>query len=278
MERENNIQINEGSKTHTYEEFTQRPFYIDINRQTVRLAPRSREVLDIATGVGGIIDLLIEEDKMHLPPRIVGIDIDTEAITRVKEKFSSINHVANFKVGRSEEITEGDNSFDLVTFCNAIHLTDVRQSLKEVYRVLKPDGAFIANSAFVAGVGYPTPEAQQLWKSLGAGAMRKAMRAGHRPERNQDFVNYSVDDYKQFAKEAGFDEINTEIINANMDKGDVLAICHYDEFAKGVLQGVPLEIAHESLSKTAEEMFALLEKDNKPPIFPRSWVVFSATK
>lgn len=273
-----------GEGRHSYEDFTQRPFYKKINRETISLAPAGiRSVLDIATGTGGIIDILLEEKKINYFDTIHGIDLDGAALVEAKKKFDERKYPLSmggitFGKASAESTGEISNMYNLVTFCNAIHLTDVPNSLIEAYRVLEPGGTFLSNSAFVDGVGYPTSEAEILWRSLGAGAIRKSMKIGHRPEKNTDFVNHTVEDYKMFAVNAGFMDVNTSIIEARMDMDDVLAICHYDEFAKGVLKGVPLHIAHAVLSDTAKEIFARLEKEGKEAVFPRNWMVLSAKK
>lgn len=267
---------------HSYEEFTQRLFYIEINRETVNLAGDFNLVLDIATGTGGIIEELVKKKgDQRRRAGFVGIDIDDTALIEARKKFENLDNgyfVFDFHKGSAEKTGEEDNFFDLVTFCNAIHLTDVPHSLAEAYRVLEPGGTFIANSAFVDGVGYPTPEAEALWRSLGSGSIRKVMRAGYKPERGTDFVTYKVEDYERFAQEAGFTDIKIETIEANMDINDVLAICHYDEFAKGVLRGVPLEVAHKALADTALEIFEKLKEAGKPEVFPRGWMLMKAVK
>lgn len=258
---------------HSYESFTQRPFYKEINRQTIKDVPHSNHFLDIATGTGGMFELLKEAGHMESNAwMVVGIDIDEAALEEARGKFENYSFIK----GSAENTGMDDEEFDLITFCNAIHLTDVPNSLKEAYRVLEKGGTFIANSAFVDGLAYPNEEAQKLWiNSLGVGAMKKAMRAGYKPERNTDFVTYKVEDYVRMAEEAGFVDVTTSVIEAQMDKEDVLAICHYDEFASGVLKGVPLEIAHKALRDTAEEIFARIGEIGT---FPRNWMVLSAKK
>lgn len=286
MERENRAEQNKNLEQHSYEEFTQRPFYIAINRETVRKAPdKCASILDIATGTGGIIETLISEKKVDDIGFIVGIDIDQDALEEAKKKvldkriklspaFGSIE----FNQGNSEQIDKPDDMFELITFCNAIHLTDVPKSMKEVYRVLKPGGTFVANSAFVDGIGYPTPEAELLWRSLGSRAVRKVMKEGLRPEKNTDFVTLTKEDYVRIANETGFTDIKTSLIEANMDRDDVLAICHYDEFARGALKGIPLEIAHKALAESANEIFESLKEKGEPEVFPRNWMVLTAKK
>lgn len=275
MGKEEASSCQQGVQEHSFEEFTNREFYKEINLQTVKYSLPAGQILDIATGTGGIVELLLQEGKLKPGGRIIGIDRDGSAISKARQNFSNTSPNIEFLQGDAEKLPVPDKSFDLVTLCNAIHLTDVPKTLFEVYRVLNNGGEFIANSAFVGGVGYPTPEAEQLWRSLGVGAMRKAMKQGHRPTRNTDFVNYSVDDYTRLACEAGFCGIETLTLEANMSHKDVLAICHYDEFARGVLPGVPLDVAHSVLEATTHEIFKNLGDNG---VIPRNWMVLRAKK
>jgi len=265
-------------RRHSYEEFTQRRFYKDVNRKTLALAPLGNtRVLDVATGTGGMIELMFASPKLlTADARVHGVDIDSSALIEARGKFRDSD--VTFSAGRAEQTGMSQELFDLVSFCNAIHLTNVPESLAEVYRVLKPEGTLIANSAFVDGVGYPTPDAERLWRNLGSRALRKAIKEGYRPVKGTDFVTYTVDEYKKMAEEAGFVDVEMGEIEANMDREDVLAICHYDEFAKGALPGVPLEVSHRVLAEAADEVFIQLEEMGQPKVFPRNWVTLKARK
>lgn len=275
---------------HSYEAFTERPFYRDVNRQTVQLAPISRVVLDMATGTGGIIELLHEESKLLPVATVVGVDIDESALSTARGKFTekfmktastdnqTFPHII-FNSESSEHTGEKSAFFDLVTICNAIHLTDVSGTMEEAYRVLQPAGTFLANSAFVDGIGYPTSDAAQLWSNLGRGAIKKAMKMGHRPtESPKNYFKFNREEYEGKAREAGFKDVEISEIQTLMDIDDVLAICHYDEFATGALPGVPLDIAHQVLTESAIEVFNKLKATEQPQVFPRGWMVMRAVK
>lgn len=272
---------------HSYEEFTQRPFYKEVNAKTVNLVSgKYGHILDIATGTGGIIEELIDLKKHNgSGAYILGVDIDNGALNEASMKFylstSALRHdpIVYFDEGTAENTGQPSDVFDLVTFCNAIHLTDVPASLKEVHRVLEPGGTFIGNTAFVDGIGYPTPEAADLWSSLGRGAIRKAMRAGRRPtESPKNLFKYTREQYEEMIKDAGFTQVETFEEQTLMNLEDVLAICHYDEFAAGALPGVPLDVAHKALADTAIEIFRRLEDTGEPGLFPRNWMLFKAVK
>ncbi len=72
---------------HSYEAFSQRPFYRAMDRLTISLAPVAERVLDMATGTGAMISLLLEEGKLRPGGRVTGVDVDQTAIDAAMEKF-----------------------------------------------------------------------------------------------------------------------------------------------------------------------------------------------
>ncbi len=275
---------------HSYEDFTQRPFYKEVNRRTIQMAPIGGFVaLDIATGTGGIIEELVSDGTLRGPlASFVGIDIDSTAIETAEKKFE--NKPKNYRTssfafheGSAEETGEGDNTFDLVTFCNAIHLTDVPASLKEVYRVLVDGGTLVGNSAFVKDIAYPGTS-RRLWMRLVGNATRELREMDEIKngtwvqEHPEDHFRYTREEYAQMMKDAGFSDVHTEVVETLMDIDDVKAICSYKEFAMGALPGIPYETARDLLLKAADAIFKELKQKGQPEVFPRNWLLFKAEK
>jgi SAM-dependent methyltransferase len=78
--------------------------------------------------------------------RVVGIDIDTNVIRHVSNKY--IRHNLQFKAGSITDIPiSGDRIFQVrVCFEGIEHIDDHEELLKEVKRVLAPDGALIVST------------------------------------------------------------------------------------------------------------------------------------
>jgi ubiquinone/menaquinone biosynthesis C-methylase UbiE len=98
-------------------------------------------VLDIGTGTG-IIPFYICSKVSSVD----AIDISPEMIrvANQKQKNSNIQNI-NFQVQDSYNLSFPDKSFDMVIAANLLHLLyEPDKSLKEVKRVLKEDGIFIA--------------------------------------------------------------------------------------------------------------------------------------
>ena len=111
-------------------------YYFVINQ--IRLADKI--VLDLASGEGYGSDLLANHAR-----QVFGVDLDGEAITHAKSKYSRNN--LTFLIGEAANIHLPDNSIDvLVSFETIEHHDKHIEMLKEVKRVLKPDGLLVMSS------------------------------------------------------------------------------------------------------------------------------------
>lgn len=82
---------------------------------------------------------------------VTGIDISDESI-RVAQQRAKDNGLADqiqFMARAGEEPGFPDNTFDIVFIAVALHHLDVEIALKEIHRVLKPGGWFVAIEPFV---------------------------------------------------------------------------------------------------------------------------------
>lgn len=91
-------------------------------------------ILDIACGPGQLLEIL---QRKFPKARLFGLDLSTAMIKRLKEKLPEVET----KIGDAENLPWPSNHFDIVT--NTIsfhHFPDPHKALKEMHRVLKPDG------------------------------------------------------------------------------------------------------------------------------------------
>ena len=94
---------------------------------------RSKDVLEI--GVGSSI---AKKEISEVSNTYTGIDICEDNILRVSEACKDLQ--ASFSVDNAEEMHFDDNSFDLVIALAMVYYLDLDSFLKEVKRVLKPNG------------------------------------------------------------------------------------------------------------------------------------------
>ena len=104
------------------------------------VAQHGSTVLEIGCGMG--------IDSSELAKRglqVTAIDLTLTGIKLARRNFQRLGLSGNFQVGNAEALHFADNSFDCVYSFGVLHHTpSTQQAIREVKRVLKPDGyAFI---------------------------------------------------------------------------------------------------------------------------------------
>ncbi|HEU4478236.1 MAG TPA: class I SAM-dependent methyltransferase [Pyrinomonadaceae bacterium] len=103
------------------------------------------EILDIGCGTGANLEMLAEFGKAQ------GVDVSSEALA-----FCRARGLDQVHQGEAEQLPFPDRSFDLVTALDVVeHLDDDLKGLKEMRRVLSPEGRaliFVPAFMFLWGV------------------------------------------------------------------------------------------------------------------------------
>jgi len=106
---------------------------------------KKEKILDAGCGFGQWTGALSE-----LNEKIYAIDLESNRI-KITKKISKLNNRNNifFHVGSIENLPFAENTFDGIISYSVIYWTDFKNSLKEFYRVLKPNGVvyFVANES-----------------------------------------------------------------------------------------------------------------------------------
>lgn len=106
---------------------------------------RRPRILDVGCGTGANLIMLSKSGDAE------GVDISPDAL-----EFCRQRGLDNVRLGSAEEIPYEDGSFDLVTALDVVeHLDDDLAGLREMRRVLKPDGRillFVPTFMFLWGV------------------------------------------------------------------------------------------------------------------------------
>ncbi|WP_108881699.1 methyltransferase domain-containing protein [Anderseniella sp. Alg231-50] len=121
---------------------------------------RGKHVLDIGCGAGGIDCLLVSE---YGAARITGIDVEASVLeaarTRIREAGIS-EHVELMQV-EPGPLPFAADEFDVVFSKDAIvHIPGKHELGRDVFRVLKPGGRFVASDWLMSHDGEPSPDMQ----------------------------------------------------------------------------------------------------------------------
>jgi len=121
-------------------------FGIDIKwrKKVVKIVKASNPdtILDIATGTGDLAINLAETNAS----KIVGLDISRGMldIGKTKIKKKNLDSKIEMILGDSENMPFKDNTFDAITVAFGVrNFESLENGLKEIYRVLKPNGTFV---------------------------------------------------------------------------------------------------------------------------------------
>jgi ubiquinone/menaquinone biosynthesis C-methylase UbiE len=125
-----------------------------------------KRVLDIGSGLGGVDLLLVAE---HGAREVIGIDVEPQLIEAARETVArkALEAAITFQLVEPGPLPFADASFDVVFSKDAmVHIADKPGLYREVLRVLKPGGAFIA-ADWLWAEGAETSAVVVAWLSKG---------------------------------------------------------------------------------------------------------------
>lgn len=121
-------------------------FGIDIKwrKKVVKLikAQEPKTILDIATGTGDLAIAMADTDA----EKIIGLDISSGMLEIGKQKINKkgLSSKIEMVLGDSENMPFEDNTFDAITVAFGVrNFENLKNGLKEILRVLKPNGVFV---------------------------------------------------------------------------------------------------------------------------------------
>ncbi|MBU1164532.1 class I SAM-dependent methyltransferase [Patescibacteria group bacterium] len=155
----------------------------------------SGDVLDAGCHSGDLTIIL----KKNFNCSITGMDLSKDAIGYAKQRFPSINFISG---DISSNVPFRDNSFDFVSAFDVLeHIPNINNAIKELKRVLKPDGYLIvglpAENIFFKVIWY-------FWVKLAAKNL------------NDQHVHESFEENMQAFVRAGFEKVTIQKTHLGM--------------------------------------------------------------
>lgn len=121
-------------------------FGIDVKwrKKVVKLvkAQQPKTILDIATGTGDLAIAMADTNA----EKIIGLDISSGMLEIGKEKVDNKGLTSKIEMvlGDSENMPFEDDTFDAITVAFGVrNFENLKKGLKEILRVLKPNGIFV---------------------------------------------------------------------------------------------------------------------------------------
>ena len=103
-----------------------------------RLDPQGKTVLDVGCGGG-----LLAEEFARLNCRVTGIDPSEASLAIARQHAQQSGLDVTYQAGVGEHLPFADKSFDIIVCCDVLeHVHSIEQVIKEIARVLTPEGIF----------------------------------------------------------------------------------------------------------------------------------------
>ena len=127
---------------------------------------KGARILDVGSGLGGVDLLLVDT---HGAGEVVGIDVEAQLVEAARRLISDRNlaHRITFQLVEPGPLPFPDSDFDMVFTKDAlVHVEDKPAMYREVLRVLKPGGWFVA-ADWLWGEGAATSKVVRDWLATG---------------------------------------------------------------------------------------------------------------
>ena len=266
-----------------FSKFSDNDFYSNVNKELIDSLDIKSDlkIVDLGFGSGGISKIIIQNlNRINsVNSSIIAVDFSEISLKEARANLKSVSDsMITFVQSRYEEFSSKiKDKVDLVVLCNAIHYLDDKELvIKDVMKILKPGGRFAFNSSFFNGA-HPehTLGFYRKW-------MFKAMRIlskeyNTRPvkaEKIESRVQLNPDQYKEILENCGMKIMSTKLREVDVPIDGWLDISGFKDFIEGVMPGVSLDVASQSLQKAVRDTF----KEMKLNFVQRNWMEIVATK
>jgi len=115
--------------------------------------PIGGRVLEVGCGRGIALPPL---DRLLFPERLVGVDIDAGLLALARQRAAAAGIVADLELADVRALPFADHSFTLVIdFGTCHHIARPGDALREIVRVLEPDGLFVCETVTSQLLSHP---------------------------------------------------------------------------------------------------------------------------
>ena len=272
-----------SNKSFGFSKFSQNDFYNNVNKELINSLDieSNQKIVDLGCGSGGITNLILEKLSKSNSNNfsIIAVDNSDASLKEAKHNLKTVSEsILSFVQSRYEEFsTKLKEKVDLVVLCNAIHYLDDKELvIKDVMKILKPNGRFAFNSSFFDGA-HPedTLAFYRKWMFKAMKILVKDYKL--RPvksEKIESRVQLNPVEYKNVLENCGMKIVSTKIRTVQVPIEGWLDISSFKDFIEGVMPGVKLEIASEALQRGIKETFEEL----KITFVNRNWMEIIAVK
>jgi len=284
-----------GDQEYNFEPFADTKEYRDVNRKIIISwiasmvdagVERVGRLLDIATGIGTMVQLFVEE----LPndwekPEVVCLDKSGGALKQARKRLDSLVRSLGSIHAPVEEMETLEDKANVALWGNGIHNLSEESQLEAVNRIvqnLEDDGWFFFNTAFYEGARpedtksfyrYKVKKAVEFLRDKGV-----ERRKGKDRAEASKFLPKSH--YRELVRRAGLRVHEVEELTAPLYQEAWEYISGFKNYALGALHGYPVEEAQVALKNAvapALEKYGVEDEDGNLYV-PRKWLRVSSRR
>jgi len=255
----------------TYEYFANQPEIIKNDKELIgrafsltpeKEANKKRYHLDIATGTGHVLRLIIPEyQERGYRGKIIGIDPNAMSLAIARRDTIAPDGIdVEYIEGYGQDLQRlvagkiPEEGVDSVSIHNALHEIPgedtKRKVLKGAVSVLRPGGLFTFNSAFVT-------ESQTLDYGKWKAAVLRLVGTG-RDKKIETIKYHSSQEYEEMITNTGLQIVHRDIKSVNLSRESLEAISIYPEFREGFFRDI---IGQEEIPPEKKSEFAIKALD-----------------
>jgi len=278
---------------YNFEPFANTEEYRKINRKIIVTwiaamvdsgVERVSRLLDIATGIGTMVQLFVEEmpDGWE-EPEVICLDKSEGALEVARNKLENVVGTLSSIHSPIQAMEVPGEKVNVVLWGNGIHNLSEEDQVKAVNRIgdsLKEGGWFFFNSAFYEGA---RPEGtKSFYRYKVKKAVKYLREKGVERKRGEDRAEASKflsrTHYREIVKKAGLKVHEMDELTAPLYQEAWEYISGFKNYALGALHGYPAGEAQEALRQAvapALEKYGV-EDENGELYVPRKWLRVSA--
>lgn len=276
-----------------FEPFAETAEYRTVNGTIIRawiesmVGKGTKEVgrlLDIATGVGTMVQLFLENlPKQWKQPAVLCLDQSEEALRLAKASLETKVENLELVLSRAEDLKLPANSVDVAIWGNGIHylaFEDQEKALRAIKKALKKGGWLCFNTAFYAESR--PPETLPFYRAQIKHAVEYLHVRGFGRDRSEARPVASAFlpkvHYEELLTRVGFKIEEVREVAIRVKKVAWEHISSFQHYAAGALHGYRADIAAEAMRKSV--LPALEEHGSRDEhgdlSIPRNWLAISA--
>lgn len=282
-----------ADQEYNFEPFADTEEYRDVNRKIIVSwiaslvdagAERVERLLDIATGIGTMVQLFVEELPSDWePPEVVCLDKSGGALDQARERLNSAVKSLSSVHAPVQEMGSLEEKANVALWGNGIHNLSEEDQIEAVARIarnLEEGGWFFFNTAFYEGARPEDTKSFYRYKVKRAVKFlrERGIERSKSKKRAEASKFLPISHYRELVDRAGLKVYEVEELTAPLYREAWEYISGFKNYAVGALHGYPVDEAQNALKNAVAPALEKYGKEDEEGnlYVPRKWLRVSS--